>query len=917
MKTRISVLLAVFALLLAVGASAQTQTGTITGRIVDEQKAVLPGVTITLTGGQGSQTQVTDSRGEYRFQGLSPGVYEIRTELAGFAPRTERDLQVGLAKTLSLDLVLKIGGLTESIDVVTNASTIDLTSPSTETKLSHDLLSSMPLNIGTFNTATALLNYSPGVNGGSAFGGDADYGNALLIDGVDTRDPEAGSAWVFYNYNIIDEVQVSGLGAAAEYGGFSGAVVNTITKSGSNVYKGLFEARFTNKSMAGKNITDEQLKLNGALGDANQIKKLTDYTVQIGGPIKRDKAFWWVSIQRYSFDQDPVGPRTVSTEISPRYNGKITLNITPNDVLVGSIQYDNYNVTGRTGYPGTYSSDSQTVQEDSPEAVWNAQYRKVINSTTFLEAKINGYSAFYNLDPVDKSPLHIDNDTGEYRGGAGYYYYAHRSRYQFNAALSKYAEAFGTHNFKFGVEIERSAMHNQSEYSSCGAVGPCYFIDYSGVPYYAYTGLNYNVTAKNRRESYYAQDAWKKGRLTVNLGVRLDRIRGFSQSLDKTVYTPKLAVGPRLGVVYDLLGTGKSVVRGFWGRYFEGPSTSAFSSAAGGYEDFVSYYTDGKTFDEFDRTSTMIYRMQANPKQFGLNETNISFEQQVARDFRFTATGIWRNFRNFIGSTLPDARWSPFTYSNPKTGSAMTLYSWANRPSDLTGQDFLIQNLDGYHFLDASNTIIAAATPYRKYTGAMFVLTKTLTHNWQGQLSYVWSRTKGNINNAGRSGFGGSGWENPVNAIVNTDGYLSNDHTHEIKFMAGYTIPKIDISFNAYGRMISGGTYTPVPSTAVPSRTLNWTGSLRPYLEPLGTYRYPRLSTVSLRVDKSFRFGGNRLSAWVDIGNLFNASTVTGVQTRYPNRTISSPSGSYVVLFDSPTAVTTPRQIMLGGRWSF
>ena len=66
------------------------------------------------------------------------------------------------------------------------------------------------------------MNYAPGINSGSAFGGDAGYGNALLIDGVDTRDPEAGSAWVFYNYNIVEEVQVGGVGAPAEYGGFSG-----------------------------------------------------------------------------------------------------------------------------------------------------------------------------------------------------------------------------------------------------------------------------------------------------------------------------------------------------------------------------------------------------------------------------------------------------------------------------------------------------------------------------------------------------------------------------------------------------------------------------------------------------------------------------------------------------------------------
>jgi hypothetical protein len=340
---------------------------------------------------------------------------------------------------------------------------------------------------------------------------------------------------------------------------------------------------------------------------------------------------------------------------------------------------------------------------------------------------------------------------------------------------------------------------------------------------------------------------------------------------------------------------------------------SPFSNAVGGYEDFISYEVYGNQFVEFDRSTSLVYPMASKVKHFGVDEANLSFEQQIRRDMRFTVTGIWRDYKNFLGSTLPAARWSPIPYLNPKTNQVMTLYRWANRPADTTGQDYLIQNLDGYRFLDASNNPIPGATPYRKYTAAMFVLNKTLSNNWQGQFSYVWSRTKGNINNAARSGFGGSGWENPTIALVNTDGYLSNDRTHELKIMAGYTIPRIDISINAYIRSVSGGTYTPVPSSTVSSRTLNWTGSLRPNLEPLGTYRYPTDNGVDLRVDKVFKFGVNRFSVWMDVGNLFNASTVTSRQNRYPNRTIAG----YNVLYDGPTAIIGARQVSFGARWSF
>ena len=97
------------------------------------------------------------------------------------------------------------------------------------------------------STSTGLLNYAPGINSSSAYGAQGSYGNALLLDGVDTRDPEGGSAWTFFNQNLIEEVQIGGLGAPAEYGGFTGAIINTVTKSGGNAFSGLFSMRYTER----------------------------------------------------------------------------------------------------------------------------------------------------------------------------------------------------------------------------------------------------------------------------------------------------------------------------------------------------------------------------------------------------------------------------------------------------------------------------------------------------------------------------------------------------------------------------------------------------------------------------------------------------------------------------------------------
>ncbi len=137
----------------------------------------------------------------------------------------------------------------------------------------------------------------------------------------------------------------------AEYGGFTGAIINTVTKSGGNAFSGLFSMRYTNDSLASDNISHGRAdrRIPG-LGEAAITKKLADYTVQMGGPIKKDKAFFFASIQRYSATTDPTGPVANSQDISPRFNMKFTLQPTATDTIVLGTQYDSYNVTGRVGY---------------------------------------------------------------------------------------------------------------------------------------------------------------------------------------------------------------------------------------------------------------------------------------------------------------------------------------------------------------------------------------------------------------------------------------------------------------------------------------------------------------------------------------------------------------------------------------
>lgn len=888
--------LALALILSATTAAAQSLSGAIAGRVVDAQGASLPGVLVTLVSRTGETTQTTDAQGDFRFLGLNPGMYEVRASLQGFKPAAQGGIEISIGRSVDVKLTLAVGGMTEAITVVGSAASIDTTTTATDTNISQDLLFSMP--ISRTNAAVNILNNAPGINSGSAFGGASGSANSLRLDGVDVRDPEGGTAWAFFNYNIIDQVQVGSIGQPAEMGGFTGAIINTITKSGSNRVSGLFEYRYSEKGLRGDNVSDAVKKVNPSIR-VTGVDELKDYTVQLGGPIRLNKAFYFASVQRYAIKEDPVGPRTIRTEVSPRFNGKLTFQPTTSDNIVFSAQWDNYNQTGRTGLGGVNgATDARTVVQDSPEIIYNAQYRKVIGNSSVFESKFTGYWGYFDLDPLTPTPARLDGATGAYTGGAGYSAQYDRTRNQLNASLAKYAEAKGTHAFKFGVEIERSTIRNRYGYTD-----GLFFYDYGGAPYLAYA-YSYDVKGRTDRQSAFLQDQWQTGRLTLNGGLRVDRITGTSTVDDKQYYNTT-SWGPRLGAAYDLMGDGRSVIRGYYGQLYDGAVFASWSQATPGIGDYVIYeVSPGGQLSELDRISgESKFTMDSNIKHPRTDEWSVAYERTLGRGVKMSATYIRRDSKNFINSVLPDAQWTTATYTNPLNSQATTIYRWANRVSD---QKFLITNVDNFAYKGAP-----AADAYRTYNGAMFVLTRGFADRWQAQVSYVYSKTKGTVTNGTFSGITSSQFQTPNLALVNADGLVGFDRKHELKVFAGYQIPKVEISANIYYRYLSGLPWTPFQR--VSAGTFNWTGSIDLNLEERGSRRTEGQQLMDLRLEKVFNVGTNRLGLYMDAENLLNAGFVTAVQTRNPSVSIS---GTLVPL-GGVTSITSARQLTFGGRWSF
>jgi hypothetical protein len=711
-------------------------------------------------------------------------------------------------------------------------------------------------------------------------------------------------------------------------------VINTITKSGGNRFSALSEYRYTNNNgfFSTSNANPTFVAANPALGTSVQVLSMKDYTVQLGGPIKKDKIFFFASIQRYHIEQ--YNP-PVRTETSPRFNLKFTFQPTANDNIIGSLQYDQYNQTGRTGFiPGyAISNHSQTIDQDSPEFIYNINYRKVFNASTFLEAKFMGWWGYYDLNPVSQASTHYDPNPPaglpNYSGGAGYTAQYDRTRNQLNASLSKYAQFAGTHNFKFGMEIERSSIRDRFQYS-----GGLEYYDFNGSPSSAY-GYSYDLQGKSKRESYYAQDQWKvMNRLTLNLGLRVDHVAGEATTTGQTLYNT-WSYGPRLGFAFDVSGKGTSVIRGYYGQLYDGAVFSSWSRAVPGLTPTNIYYYDFETQSYYlDHSIAKTYNVDTgNIKHPKVTEWNASWEQQFMKQFKLTVTGIARDWHNFVNSTLVGGLWTSHTadlldwpvdettgaplagFPNP-LGSVTTVpyYKWANA---VNVPQFLIQNTDTVTYnIDGSPV---TATGSRKYRGLMFVLERAQKNRWQAQFSWVISKTEGTISNSTYAGISSAQFETPNGILVNANGPTAYDRRHMVRLFAGYQIPKIEVSVNGYWRYESGWPYSVYARLS--KGTVSWPSTLNNNIVPRGTapFMVPSFTQTDIRLEKVINYGVNRFGFYLDLMNAFNQNSIQGEQSRFPSASLTNPANgvSTTVYATQPTSQQDARQITLGIRWSF
>ncbi len=590
------------ALCLASFALAQgVQTGELGGVVRTEDGLVVPGATVTVKSAalQGTRQAVTDAGGAYSFRGLPNGAYTVTFELNGMTT-VQHKATITVGGVARVDATLQIRSVQETIVVEAEASNILST-----TQVGANYEASTINRLPTARTLASIAELAPNLTNDTpnsqqvTIAGSFAYDNVFLIDGVDVNDNLFGSPDNLFIEDAIDETQVLTSGISAEYGRFSGGVINAVTKRGGNAFSGSFRTTFTNPDWTSRTPFEKS-------NDTQHVSKTNAaYEGTLGGPIVRDRLWFFLAGRKADRDTDRVFPDTgvptVVTQGNERGQVKLTGTIATNHTLSGTYMNnstDQEQPSFGFSSSGLRSIDPFTIDARSlPNSLFVANYTGVLRADLFLEAQYSQKkfkfedSGGTGRDIVDDSPFLTVGETVPFFGHYNAPYFdandpENRNNRQIAASLS-YAlttRNLGRHDLKAGFENFRStrtggnsqsptdyvfyadyatdaAGHPQTDAS--GHIVPDFVPGVSFVTLYlAQRGATLDVTTN----SFYLNDRWQIGRrLVANLGVRYERVR--SEATGGLVGVDTDTIVPRVALSFDPKGDGRYHLEATYAHY--------------------------------------------------------------------------------------------------------------------------------------------------------------------------------------------------------------------------------------------------------------------------------------------------------------------------------------------------------------
>jgi hypothetical protein len=588
---------ALMALGIALPAVAQT-TGTMRGRVLDEDELEVPGVEIILSGEQligGSQTRTTDATGVFQFLQLPPGIYRVDAHKDGWQTVTMEGVTVNVGREAQPVITMRPG--TETTIVVEGSPpVVDTSSTSRGQVLTKDFLQRMPAGRSYQNAVTFANGVVPGSGGNPNMAGGAYNENTYMLDGVNITDPVTGTFSLNFNYDAIEQIEVLLGGYDPEYGVSLGGIINLVTETGNNnlefdtnVYyvngnlRPRMDARFTadgfTMSPTGFDSTFQTIQVNA----------------RISGPVVRDKAWFILS---YQHDRSLIA--LTSIPLPRDYDAhyvlaKLTAQPSSEHRFTTFLQMDPTAIdNGEQGdpfvkaeaqsrqYQGGFVSQLRWQWFLSTKANLDTQ---VVIQKSFIEVGsvpcTHNRNSGYNPCRPDEQEGEVDWDTpgrvgisGAYSSVAyGSFYFDDRFRYQASSKLAVVGvqdPLGGSHDFKFGVEAVQTVWDQIQGYG-----GNTLYYDLNEVVYDPNTFQNYlwleitgpiKFRTSGSQFNLFVQDAYKPiPNLTIRYGMRFDNAIQRNDLGEPVVRGALL--GPRLYASWDPFGDQRTKIAGGYGRF--------------------------------------------------------------------------------------------------------------------------------------------------------------------------------------------------------------------------------------------------------------------------------------------------------------------------------------------------------------
>jgi len=601
MKVWLLLCAAVLLSLIVTPALAQTTVSTIEGTIKDSQGSVVAGAQVVLkSAALGIERTVTsDAEGFYRITALPAGNYSLTISHTGFASRNFNDIELTVNRTLTLDIPLEVGAVQGQVDVVGDAQLLNPTSAATGATVTPQQITEMPTNGRNY---LDLMQLVPGVvvnrqaNVGSDNStpvlGERAGNNNFFIDGQPNKDTVTGGAASQFNQETIAEFQVLTAGFRAEFGQASGAIVNVITRSGTNTYHGLASIFFRN------NVFDSSNSIDPTQDEAPFLQRW-DYSFAGGGPIVKDKVFFFGSAERIRENRRlnfvfPTGTPQIAKNFETQFDNPSrtfdTRGFFKLDEQLGrhslsqSVNYTNGNV--REFLPLSNATDLPSRRNDT-----GARHLLLGFSDTVLLGDAGNpwvvtLRGGYRGDTSETRPAHPEagvgttfnmfssNNTGGLFGDLGSFSFGNNtSRTALDEKYTSFSananKLFGEHNIKFGWNFLRtrvdgieSQIQNLQLFATVPdfiAFGPFNAGFFTVTTAGGLTPQANEIHLRNTYNAVFAQDDWKfHPKLTLNFGVRWDYDSQFRR---------KSNISPRVGFAWQ--ATSSTVVRGHYGVFYD------------------------------------------------------------------------------------------------------------------------------------------------------------------------------------------------------------------------------------------------------------------------------------------------------------------------------------------------------------